>query len=244
MFLRAVTFVTSAKNGFPETPLVLNSPDGQLEMKFSVENGIPTYEMNCNGQAVILPSRLGFQLVGRENLDKNFKLIETTACTFDETWQPVWGEEAEIRNHYNELFVTLEQPAKGEKEKPTVMQIRFRLYNDGLGFRYEFPIDNALTYFMIKEELTQFALTGDHTVWWVPGDYSTQEYPTTESKLSDVRRLSPDIRKKGGWPRQESSPCGVQTAVQMKTAEGLYINIHEAAVLDYPTTNLDLDFIN
>ena len=224
-----------------DEPLVLKSPDGQLEMTFQVDGGVPKYALKRGNQDVILPSKMGFELMGGQCLDKDFILTASSTSTFDETWQPVWGEEANIRNHYNELFVTLQQPLKEEGKKPTVMQIRFRLYDDGLGFRYEFPMENSLTYFMVKEELTQFALTGDHTVWWVPGDYSTQEYPTTESKLSDVRRLSPDIRVKGGWPRQASSPCGVQTAVQMKTAEGLYINIHEAAVLDYPTTNLDLD---
>ena len=224
-----------------DEPLVLKSPDGQLEMTFLVDGGVPKYTLKRGNQDVILPSKMGFELMGGQCLDKDFILTASSSSTFDETWQPVWGEEANIRNHYNELFVTLQQPLKEEGKKPTVMQIRFRLYDDGLGFRYEFPMENSLTYFMVKEELTQFALTGDHTVWWVPGDYSTQEYPTTESKLSDVRRLSPDIRVKGGWPRQASSPCGVQTAVQMKTAEGLYINIHEAAVLDYPTTNLDLD---
>ena len=224
-----------------DEPLVLKSPDGQLEMTFQVDGGVPKYTLKRGNQDVILPSKMGFELMGDQRLDKDFILTASSTSTFDETWQPVWGEEANIRNHYNELFVTLQQPLKEEGKKPTVMQIRFRLYDDGLGFRYEFPMENSLTYFMVKEELTQFALTGDHTVWWVPGDYSTQEYPTTESKLSDVRRLSPDIRVKGGWPRQASSPCGVQTAVQMKTAEGLYINIHEAAVLDYPTTNLDLD---
>lgn len=221
--------------------LALKSPDGKLEMTFKIEKGVPQYTLQCEGKDVLKPSRLGFQLMGNKSLDKDFSLVNHVTDTFDETWKPVWGEEAEIRNHYNELFVTLQQPAKSKKEKPTVMQIRFRLYNDGLGFRYEFPMENALSYFMIKEELTQFALTGDHTVWWVPGDYSTQEYPTTESKLSDVRRLSPDLRKHCGWPHTDASACGVQTAVQMKTADGLYINIHEAAVLDYPTTNLDLD---
>ena len=224
-----------------DEPLVLKSPDGQLEMTFLVDGGVPKYALKRGKQDVILPSNMGFELMGGQRLDKDFILTASSTSTFDETWQPVWGEEANIRNHYNELFVTLQQPLKEEGKKPTVMQIRFRLYDDGLGFRYEFPMENSLTYFMVKDELTQFALTGDHTVWWVPGDYSTQEYPTTESKLSDVRRLSPDIRVKGGWPRQASAPCGVQTAVQMKTAEGLYINIHEAAVLDYPTTNLDLD---
>ncbi|MBQ6378170.1 MAG: glycoside hydrolase family 97 N-terminal domain-containing protein, partial [Prevotella sp.] len=221
--------------------IVLNSPDEQLEMKFAIADGIPMYSLCRKGQVVILPSRLGFELTNGKLLSKDFSLTGTATSTFDETWQPVWGEEAEIRNHYNELLVKMAQQPTEKEKKPVAMHIRFRLYNDGLGFRYEFPMENALTYFMIKEELTQFALTGNHTAWWIPGDYSTQEFNPTESRLSEVRRLSPDIRKRGGWPHTDATECSVQTALQMKTDEGLYINIHEAAVLDYPTTNLDLD---
>ncbi len=221
--------------------LTLSSPDGQLQLTFTLTDGQPRYALQRGQQPVILPSQLGFQLRGGTSLTAGFTLTDSTTGTFDETWQPVWGEEASIRNHYNELLVKLAQPAKDQGQRPVAMHIRFRLYDDGLGFRYEFPMDNALTYFMIKEECTQFALTGDHTAWWVPGDYSTQEFRTTESRLSEVRTLAPDVRRHGGWPNTASSDCGVQTAVQMKTAEGLYINIHEAAVLDYPTTNLDLD---
>ena len=168
-----------------------------------------------------------------------FELIGTETDTFDETWQPVWGEEAEIRNHYNELLVKLQQPLP-QNSKANVMFIRFRLYNDGLGFRYEFPMENALTYFMIQEELTEFALTGDHLAWWIPGDYSTQEFTPTESRLSEIHLHSAAPRRNGGHPNTAFSPAGVQTALQMKTDDGLYINVHEAAVLDYPTTNLDL----
>ena len=226
--------------------LLLRSPDGQLEMKFDIADGVPRYSLSHAGQAVILPSRLGYEIMNyvgapTRMLNQEFELVGTETSTFDETWEPVWGEEASIRNHYNEMLVKLEQPAAEEGKKPVVMHIRFRLYDDGLGFRYEFPMENDLTYFMIKEELTEFALTGDHTAWWIPGDYSTQEFSPTESKLSDVRNLAEEVRKGGGWPRQEFSPTGLQTALQMKTAEGLYINIHEAAVLDYPTTNLDMD---
>lgn len=210
-------------------------------MTFTVAGGVPQYSLQKAGQSVILPSRLGFELYGRQNLDKDFTLKESKTSSFDETWQPVWGEEAEIRNHYNELFITLEQKPASKEHKPAVMQVRFRLYDDGLGFRYEFPMKNDLVYFNIKEELTQLALTGNHTAWWIPGDYSTEEFNPTESKLSKVRELSPEVRKGGGWPHTDASDCSVQTALQMKTAEGLYINIHEAAVLNYPTTCLDLD---
>lgn len=256
-------------------PITLKSPDRQMQLTFELRNGVPYYALDRTNQPVVLPSKMGFTLEWRDDLAHAFVLKDKQYSTFDETWEPVWGEEAHIRNHYNELLVTLEQPAGSVESmdgstqtKATVMQIRFRLYNDGLGFRYEFPdrIENgkmktenlknnnsqfsdfnsqfrfnALVYFWIKEELTEFAMTGDHTAWWIPGDYDTQEYPYHESKLSEIRGLYEDAHKGCGWPWKNFSPTGVQTALQMKTADGLYINIHEAAVLDYPTTNLDLD---
>ena len=246
----------------PADAIVLRSPDGQLELKFAVVNGVPEYTLDRAGKAVVLPSRLGYTLLDRESLDGGFSLTDSAFNSFDETWEPVWGEEASIRNHYNELLVTLEQKPEAAREaqrgvsvtdpeytgdlgnpygKGAVMQVRFRLYDDGLGFRYEFPLENALTYFKVKEELTEFAMTGDHTAWWIPGDYSTQEFVPTESKLSQVRALQDEPRPAGGSPQTKFSQTGVQTALQMKTADGLYINIHEAEVLDYPTTNLDLD---
>lgn len=228
--------------------ITLQSPDKQLQLKFELRDGIPYYSLDRAGKPVVLPSKMGFTLEWRDDLAHAFVLKDKAFSSFDETWEPVWGEEAQIRNHYNELLVTLEQPvgsvesADGStKKKATVMQIRFRLYDDGLGFRYEFPMENALVYFWVKEELTEFAMTGDHTAWWIPGDYDTQEYNFTESKLSEIRGLYEDAHKGCGWPWKNFSPTGVQTALQMKTADGLYINIHEAAVLDYPTTNLDLD---
>ncbi len=229
-------------------PITLQSPDKQLELKFELREGVPYYSLYRAGKPVVLPSKMGFTLEWRDDLAHAFVLKDKAFNSFDETWEPVWGEESKIRNHYNELLVTLEQPAGSvesqdgsTKKKATVMQIRFRLYDDGLGFRYEFPMENALVYFWIKEELTEFAMTGDHTAWWIPGDYDTQEYNFTESKLSEIRGLYEEAHKGCGWPWKNFSPTGVQTALQMKTADGLYINIHEAAVLDYPTTNLDLD---
>ena len=224
--------------------ITLTSPNGQLVMTFTLDNGAPSYRLDFNGQAVILPSRLGFELKGGIMLNQGFVLVDQQRSTFDETWEPVWGEEASIRNHYNELLVKLQQPATEEGKKPIAMHVRFRVFDDGMGFRYEFPMENALTYFMIKEELSQFALTGDHIAWWIPGDYSTQVFRPTRSRLSQVRELTPQARVGCGWPNQAFSPTGVQTALQMKTDQGLYINIHEAAVLDYPTTNLNLDDIN
>ena len=218
----------------------LNSPDSRMELKFAVVDGVPMYALDRDGAAVILPSRMGFDLADGRDLDGGFALTGTSFDTFDETWEPVWGEEASIRNHYNELLVTLEQPSEKPDGKSAVMQIRFRLYDDGLGFRYEFPQENALTYFAVAEELTEFALTGDHTAWWISGDYDTQEYNYTESRLSEIRARSLAMRL-GNASQTGFSETGVQTALQMKTDDGLYINIHEAAVLDYPTTNLDLD---
>ena len=224
--------------------LTLTSPNGNLVMTFALTDGVPCYSLDYCGQAVILPSRLGFELKGSRQLTDSFVLTGQQRSTFDETWEPVWGEEASIRNHYNELLVKLQQPAVTDGEKPVAMHVRFRVYDDGMGFRYEFPMENALTYFMIQEELTQFALTGDHIAWWIPGDYSTQEFRPTRSRLSQVRELTPKARTGCGWPNTAFSPTGVQTALQMKTDQGLYINIHEAAVLNYPTTNLNLDDVN
>ena len=215
MMLMCIMPCTAQNAQMPADALVLKSPGGQLEMKFAVNDGVPCYSLDRLGKSVVLPSRLGFDLIGREGLNKGFKLIDNSTSTFDETWQPVWGEEASIRNHYNELFVTLQQPAK-DNGKPTVMQIRFRLYDDGLGFRYEFPMENDLTYFKIKEELTQFAMTGDHLAWWIPGDYSTQEFSPTESHLSEIRNLSAAPRKRGGWPNKGFSPPTDSTSTSMR----------------------------
>ncbi len=228
--------------------LKLQSPDNQLSLSFYLEDGVPFYSLNRNGSPVVLPSRMGFTLEWRDDLAHGFNIVGSKTSSFDETWAPVWGEEATIRNHYNELEVTLEQPAgtvasaDGSTDtKPTVMIVRFRLYNDGLGFRYEFPFKNSLAYFWIKEELTEFAMTGDHTAWWIPGDYDTQEYNYTKSRLSEIRGLFDGVHQGCGWPWKAFSKTGVQTALQMKTDDGLYINIHEAMVLDYPTMNLDLN---
>ncbi len=236
--------------------LKLKSPDGRMEVTFYLLDGTPHYELMRDGKPVILASRMGFQLEWRDDLAHAFVLKDVQRNTFDEVWHPVWGEEANIRNHYNEMLVTLEQPVgsvasmdHSTEKRPTVMQIRFRLYDDGLGFRYEFPmryngVDNALVCFWFKEELTEFALTGDHTAWWIPGDYDTQEYNYTQSRLSQIDSLYEKGHEHGGWPWTDFSRTGVQTALQMKTDDGLYINIHEAATLDYPTMHLNLECAN
>ena len=244
LFVMMLVFSMLAKAG---EPVKLQSPDGKLELRFELRDGVPYYALDRLNQPVVLPSKMGFTLEWRDDLAHAFVLKDTKYDTFDETWEPVWGEEARIRNHYNEMLVTLEQPvgsvesmAHSTETKATVMQIRFRLYDDGLGFRYEFPMKNALVYFWIKEELTEFVMNGDHKAWWIPGDLDTQEYNFTESRLSEIPELWEAGHKDGGWPWTAFSKTGVQTALQMKTDDGLYINIHEAATLDFPTMHLDL----
>ena len=244
LFVMMLVFSMLAKAG---EPVKLQSPDGKLELRFELRDGVPYYTLDRLNQPVVLPSKMGFTLEWRDDLAHAFVLKDTKYDTFDETWEPVWGEEARIRNHYNEMLVTLEQPVgsvesmdHSTETKATVMQIRFRLYDDGLGFRYEFPMKNALVYFWIKEELTEFVMNGDHKAWWIPGDLDTQEYNFTESRLSEIPELWEAGHKDGGWPWTAFSKTGVQTALQMKTDDGLYINIHEAATLDFPTMHLDL----
>ena len=236
----------------------LVSPDGNLVMNFSLTaNGAPAYDLSYKGKPVIKTSTLGlelkqedpnaqtdFQLSGpkkiegleaKANLMNGFTVAQTQTSSFDETWSPVWGEESQIRNHYNELAVTLDQPQNKRQ-----IVIRFRLFNDGLGFRYEFPQQKELNYFVIKEEHSQFAMAGDHTAFWIPGDYDTQEYDYTTSRLSEIRGLM----KQAITPNSSQtpfSPTGVQTALMMKTDDGLYINLHEAALVDYSCMHLNLD---
>ena len=237
----------------------LTSPDGNFEMNFDIDKkGEPVYTLSYKDQLVIKPSKLGLELKKEDankqtdfewtdnkpnqadldikaDLYSGFILKDAQTSTFDETWTPVWGEEKEIRNYYNELAVTLEQPKNNR-----YMIIRFRLFNDGLGFRYEFPQQPNLNYFIIKEERSQFAMTGDHTAFWIPGDYDTQEYDYTISRLSEIRGLM-----KGAITPNSSqtpfSPTGVQTSLLLKTDNGLYINLHEAALIDYSCMHLNLD---
>ena len=236
----------------------LQSPDGSLEMNFSLDaEGRPTYSLTYHGKDVIRPSHLGLDLKKenpdaatdfefktradaskidqKANLTSGFQITKTETATFDETWTPVWGEESSIRNHYNELCVTLTQPANDR-----FIKLRFRLFDDGLGFRYEFPAQKNLTYFIIKEERTQFAMAGDHTAWWLPGDYDTQEYETVTSRLSEIRGKM----KAAVTQNSSQTPIwegGVQTALMMRTDDGLYINLHEAACIDYSTMHLNYD---
>ena len=212
------------------------SPNGNVVVSFSLnKQGIPFYKISYKNKPVIKEISLGFLLKGSESLTENFKILDAQKTNFKETWQPVWGEETEILNHYNELLVSLEQTTSLRK-----MNIRFRVYNEGVGFRYEFPQQKELTYFVISEELSQFAMAGDHTAWWIPGDYDTQEYDYTECKLSQIREQMPQAVIKNVC-QTPFSPTGVQTSLMMKSQDGLYINLHEAALVNYPCMHLNLD---
>ncbi len=215
----------------------LKSPNGEFTMKFSMQaGGVPSYSLVYKGKDVIKTSKLGLELKDdKKSLLDSFLITDTKTSTFDETWTPVWGETKSIRNHYNELAVTLDQ--KGTDRK---MIIRFRLFDDGLGFRYEFPQQKNLTYFVIKEERTQFAMGGDHTAFWIPGDYDTQEYDYTTSKLSEIKGLAEKSRT-ANLSQTSFASTGVQTSLQMKTDNGLYINLHEAALINYSCMHLNLD---
>ena len=222
----------------PETVVVeyeaLTSPDGRLEAVFSLIDGAPSYRLKYNGKTVVKESRLGYKLLDGTLLDRDFTLAAAERDSLDEVWTPVWGEEAQIRNYYKEMLMKL------SREDGVNMNIRVRLFNDGLAFRYEFPQENKLTYFKVADELTEFAMTGDHTAWWIPGDYDTQEYNYTRSRLSEIPAINEEARSYN-VSQASASDRSVQTALQMKTSDGLYINIHEAEVLDYPTMNLVLD---
>lgn len=245
---------TSAASAATSREEILKSPDGNLTMRFHVtEAGVPCYELDYGGRHVILPSRLGLELKGDSpklefgeeikrgkvgepvSLYDAFSVSGVERTSFDGEWSPVWGEESSIRNNYNEMAVTLRQA-----DTDRTMLVRFRLYDDGLGFRYEFPQQKNLSYFVIKEELTQFAMTGDHKAFWIPGDYDTQEYDYVESRLSEIRELMPSAITPNS-SQTPFSPTGVQTSLQMKTDDGLYINIHEAALVDYSCMHLELD---
>ena len=241
----------------------VTSPNGNVEMKFYLDgDGRPTYELQYKGRPVVLPSHLGLELakdkhasmgLDERNLLDGFTLKDEQQRTFDETWKPVWGETATIRNHYVDYAATLLQQWKsprvtaGEGQRGMVEEqhqreivIRFRVYDDGIGFRYEFPQQRDLNYFLIQEEKSEFAMAGDHTAWWLPGDYDTQEQMTQQSKLSEIRSRMHEAVNWGNSSVAVFSPTGVQTSLQMKSQDGLYINIHEAACADYATMHLEL----
>ena len=211
------------------------SPDGQTRIYFSLSsNGQPQYEMNLGESTIIHTSRLGFELKNDTDLMSDFSIVDVQYDSFDNTWTPVWGEESQIRNHYNEMFISLKQSTTSR-----MMNIRFRVYNEGVGFRYEFPQQPNLGHFIISQEKTQFSLTGDHTAYWIPGDYDTQEYDYTTSKLSQIEKLF-DKALTDNASQEQFSKTGVQTALQLKTQTGIYINLHEAALINYPAMHLNL----
>ena len=213
----------------------VKSPNGAMVLNVELKNGVPVYRLDYKNQAVVKESKLGLELKDGKNLTDGFELTKTETASFDESWNPVWGEVKTIRNNYNELAVTLTQPSTSRH-----ILIRFRVFNDGIGFRYEFPQQENLNYFTIKEEKTQFAMTGDHKAFWLPGDYDTQEYSTMTSNLSEIRGLMDEAITPNS-SQTPFSPTGVQTSLMMKSKEGLYINIHEAAVIDYSCMHLNLD---
>ena len=219
---------------------VLTSPDGRLQLSFDLTtDGTPTYKMDYNNKPVIATSRLGLELKNQKSLLDGFKMERVSRSSFDETWQPVWGEQSSIRNHYNEMAVCLSQPDDNGHLREMI--VCFRLYDDGVGFRYEWPAQDNFTYFTIKEERTEFAMTGDHTAYWIPGDYDTQEYDYTISRLSEVREKMPAVKFSYNVSSTVFSDTGVQTSLQLKTDDGIYLNIHEAACVDYSTMHLNLD---
>ena len=231
-FLLLIVSLLAVATGFA---FDCQSPGGKVKLHVELTpSGQPQYSLTYKGKTVIKPSTLGYELIGADNLMDGFSVQTTQTSTFDETWHPVWGETKDIRNNYNELFVALKQDRTGR-----LMNLRFRVYDYGMGLRYEFP-QQPNAYFLVKEEHTQFALTGDHKAWWLPGDYDTQEYSTVTSRLSEIRKLFRSSISDNASQTQFSE-TGVQTSLQMKTDDGLYINLHEAACVDYPTMHLNLD---
>lgn len=227
--LAALWVATATMNLWAQT---VSSPNGKMQLSFAINDGVPTYAVDYKGAPVIRASRLGFDLQGAQDLLEGFSVVSVEEATFDEVWEPVWGEETHIRNHYNELLVHLVQNKVGR-----TMDIRFRVYDDGFGLRYEFPRQKKLTYFTVAEERTEFALTGDHKALWIPGDYDTQEYDYFDSRLSEIGDIS------AKWNTDNASTTrfsdwGVQTAITMKSDEGIYITLHEAALVDYSCMHL------
>jgi alpha-glucosidase len=213
----------------------VTSPNGKMKLSFDLQNGVPVYSLKLNNNEIIKPSKLGLDLKDAESLMNGFRVADTKTTAFDETWKPVWGETSKIRNNYNELTVTLNQQSTHRE-----MILRFRIFNDGLGFRYEFPEQENLHYFVVKAEHSQFAMAGNHTAWWIPGDYDTQEYDYTTSKLSEIKGLM----QKAITPNASQTPISataVQTALMMKTDDGYYINLHEAALQEYSCMHLELN---
>ncbi len=212
----------------------VSSPDGQIQLTFSTtDSGQPQYSVLYNSKPIIKGSKLGFKVKGKSGFENGMTIVSSNFKSNDTTWVPVWGENDSIRDNYNEMSVRL-----NNKKSNALLDIRFRVYNDGIGFRYEFP-KQRFKRLTITDELTEFAMTGDMTAWWIPGDYDTQEYEYTKSRLSEIRKF--DSGHMQNVAQSGFSPTGVQTSLMLKTDEGIYINIHEAALVDFPAMHLNLD---
>lgn len=215
----------------------LQSPDGNLALDFHLSaEGTPVYSLRYKGKDVIKESKLGFTVRPDYQFDRNFTITDTQTSESDTTWKPVWGQYSEIRDRHNELFIAMKQNGTG-----WLLNLRFRLFDDGLGFRYEFPVQKELRHFTVNEEETEFRLTGDHKAFWLPGDYDTNEYPTTTSRLSEVASLIDSVRQEPLAIRSATPNLAVQSPLMLKSEDGLYINIHEAALVNYPAMQLNLD---
>jgi hypothetical protein len=216
------------------------SPGGIIGLQFLVnESGTPQYSLQYKSKPVVLTSSLGLQFKDG-SLSSNLVIASVDSTTVNETWQPVWGEVKEIRNNYKQLVVHL----KENKDKPVMLDIIFRVFNDGIGLRYAFPTQPNLQHFVVTDELTQFALTGNHKTWWIPGDYDTNEYPYVTSALSEVDAAAESKKHDEIAVRVVKDPHSVQTPLMMKSNDGLYINIHEAALVNYPAMQLHIDKSN
>lgn len=215
----------------------ISSPDGNVTLDFSLSSaGRPQYSVSYKGRDVIKPSGLGMKLAKGGDLVEGFEIAGIDTLTVDESWRPVWGEESQIRNNYKEMKVSLRQPSTQRQ-----MDVRFRVFDDGVGFRYEFPMQKRLSYFVISDELTEFAMPGDITAWWIPGDNDTQEYEYTRSRLSEIRSYYDKTTNPTYVWQGKTGPTDVQTALMLKTDDGLYVNLHEAALVEYPVMHLRLN---
>lgn len=215
----------------------LKSPDNNIVLNFKLDGGgSPVYSLDYKGKAVVTESKMGFRLNPTISLSDNFEVVNSSSDTYNETWNPVWGQYKTIRDHHNEMLVCLRQKSTGR-----LLNIRFRLFNDGLGFRYEFPVQDNLRHFIIKEELTEFRLTGDDKAFWIPADYDTNEFPITTSRLSEISGLIDHVRKEPLAAKAPAANLAVQTPLMLKTLEGLYVNIHEAALVNFPAMALNVD---
>ncbi len=215
----------------------LSSPNGALQLSFRLsKEGTPTYALTFKGQTVIGESPLGFVINQKEDFSSDFETISVQYTETNTVWQPVLGENKDIRDHHKELLVHLKQKSSGR-----LLDLRFRLFDDGLGFRYEFPIQANFRHFRIQEELTVFQLVGDHKAFWIPADYDTNEFPITTSALSEIPQLIDKVREEPLAAKAPTPNVAVQTSLMLKTTEGLYLNLHEAALANYPAMMLNLD---